>query len=264
MDCCAFCSAATYMIKPLYERMRISHKATLYRDVLYLFVEKEGCQFDAFFFPYGVSVFWGASKEMGLRLIQEEVQALEESHSDDLETDLFTYIYGDTAKFVEDEITLPNQDILTKLAISQGIAQSVKLGTFESSIQKTYNSTKTIPQNLFLHGKIPLSRKEIRRKMGELFISRNSINLHMDLMDTPEFFWEYPELEPLYMMTANYLDISRRVEVLNQRMDVIHGLFVMLGNELNHLHSSRLEMTIILLIVIEVLIALMRDVFHLI
>jgi uncharacterized Rmd1/YagE family protein len=264
MDCCAFCSAATYMIKPLYERMRISYKANLYRDVLHLFIEKEGCSFQAFFFPYGVSVFWGAPKELGLKMIQEEVEALEQFHCEDLETDLFTYSFGDIAKIVEDEITLPNEDVLTKLAVSHGIAQSVKLGTFESSIQKTYNSTKKIPENLVLQGKIPLSRKEIRRKMGELFISRNSINLHMDVLDTPEFFWEYPELEPLYMLTANYLDISRRVEVLNQRMDVIHGLFEMLGNELNHLHSSRLEMTIILLIVIEVLIALMRDVFHLI
>jgi uncharacterized Rmd1/YagE family protein len=252
------------MIKPLYERMRISYKASLYRDVLYLLVDKEGHKFEAFFFPYGVSVFWGTSKELGLRMIQEEVQSLEEFHSDDVEIDLFTYIYGDAARIVEDEITLPNHDVLTKLAISHGIAQSVKLATFESSIQKTYNSTKTIPQNLYMQGKIPLSRKEIRRKMGELFLARNSINLHMDVLDTPEFFWEYPELEPLYKLAANYLDISARVEVLNQRMDVIQGLFVMLGNELNHLHSSRLEMTIILLIVIEVLIALMRDIFHLI
>ena len=58
---CLFCSAATYLIKPLYERMRISYKANLYRDVLYLSVDKEGSQFEAFFFPYGVSVFWGDS-----------------------------------------------------------------------------------------------------------------------------------------------------------------------------------------------------------
>ena len=207
--------------------------------------------------------FGGTPKETCLKMLQEEVEALEEYHCQDVETDLFTYSYGDAPRIIEDEITLPNQDVLTKLAISHGIAQSVKLGTFESSIQTTYNSTKTIPQNLFQYGKIPLSRKEIRRKMGELFLARNSINLHMDVLDTPEFFWDYPELESLYKVAANYLDINRRVEVLNQRMDVIHGLFVMLGNELNHLHSSRLEMTIILLIVIEVLIAVMKDVFHL-
>ena len=95
--------------------------------------------------------------------------------------------------------------------------------------------------------------------MGELFIERNSINLHLDVLDAPEFFWEYPEMEPLYKMMSNYLDIKSRVEVLNQRLDVVHELFEMLGNELNHQHSSRLEWTIICLIVIEVLLTVSRD-----
>jgi uncharacterized Rmd1/YagE family protein len=65
-------------------------------------------------------------------------------------------------------------------------------------------------------------------------------------------------------MTANYLDIETRVEVLNQRLDVIHELFEMLGTELNHQHSSLLEWTIIVLIVMEVALTLMRDVFRVI
>ena len=97
-------------------------------------------------------------------------------------------------KIVEDEIILPNLDVLSRLAISHGLAQSVKLGTFESALRKTFNHTKHIPEDLAKHGRISLSRKEIRRKMGELFIERNSINLHVDVLDTPEFFWEYSEL----------------------------------------------------------------------
>lgn len=65
-------------------------------------------------------------------------------------------------------------------------------------------------------------------------------------------------------MTANYLDVRNRVEILNQRLDIIHDLFEVLGTELNHVHSNRLEWTIICLIVIEVIIALLRDVFHII
>ena len=64
------------------------------------------------------------------------------------------------------------------------------------------------------------------------------------------------------MMVANYLDIETRVEVLNQRLDVVHELFQMLGSELNHQHSSRLEWTIIWLIIIEVILTLLKDVFR--
>lgn len=264
MDCCAFCTASTYAVKSLYEVMRITYKTTLYRDVVYVALEKDGLPCDAFFFSYGVAVFWGVDKETGRTIIKEEIAPFEQQKSTDIETDVFTFDYGDAIKIVEDEITLPNETILTKLAISQGIAQSVKLGAFETSLQKTFQLTKLIPEDLAKYGKISLSRKEIRRKMGELFIARNSVNLNMDVLDTPEFFWEYPELEPLYMLIANYLDIRTRVEILNQRLNVIHGLFEMLATELNHSHSNRLEWAVIWLILIEVVISLVINVFHLI
>ena len=100
--------------------------------------------------------------------------------------------------------------------------------------------------------------------MGEIFLERNHINLHAEILDTPEFYWEHSEVEPFYRRTIHYLDVTKRVEVLNRRLNLLHELFEILGNELNHQQSSRLEMTIIILIVIEVVIALLRDLFHLI
>jgi uncharacterized Rmd1/YagE family protein len=265
MDCCAFCTSASYPTKAFYEDFRTQgRKTSIYKDAIHAELNCNNTVVDAFFFSYGVAVFWGLDKAQGLDLLVKELPEYAPELNEHVETDEFTYLYNHTPKIFEDEISLPNGDILTKLAFSHGIAQSVKLGTFETSIQQTFNATKQIPEELAEKGKIPLSRREIRRKMGELFIARNSINLHMDVLDTPEFFWEYPELEPLYMLMANYLDIRTRVEVLNQRLDVVHGLFEMLGTELNHLHSSRLEWTIICLIVIEVLVSLLRDVFRVI
>lgn len=267
MDCCALCTATAYSIKPLYESLRIHHKATLYKDVVFAEIQKYDKTFEVFFFSYGVVVIWGANKQNALSVVEAELVHFEQRHLNEIETDEFTYEYSANlvnAKIVDDDIFLPNNDILTKLAISHGIAQSVKLSTFETALYRTFNATKHFPEELSKHGKISLSRKMMRQKMGELFLARNSINLHMDVLDTPEFFWEYTELEPLYKMTANYLDVHPRVEVLNQRLDVIHGLFEMLGNELNHSHSSRLEWTIIWLIIIEVIITLLRDIFRVI
>lgn len=242
--------------------MRNRFKGTLYRDVLHLNIPNgEQESGDVFFFSYGALVCWGISQERVQQFLKE-VKAFEEQPNDEVETDEFSFVYGKTASVVEDEITLPDQEVMSKLAISHGLAQSVKLGSFEAAAQKTIDKTQYIPQDLAQYGKISLSRREIRRKMGELFVERNSINLHVNVLDSPEFFWEYPELEPLYRMIANYLDIGKRCEVLNQRLDAIHDLFDMLGSELNHQHSSKLEWIIIYLIVIEVVISLMRDVFR--
>lgn len=261
MDCRAYCTASAYKMKPLYEELRHHYKATNYRDVIHIEVKHDGLSGNVFLFSFGATVYWGIPKDKELAII-DSLQKFSENPLQEFETDEFTYIYGETQKVAEDEIVLPNTDILTKLAISYGVAQSVKLGTFENSLQKTFNKTRQIPEDLAKNGKISLSKNEIRRKMGELFIERNSINLHADVLDIPEFFWEYPELEPLYRMIANYLDISTRVEILNQRLDVIHELFQMLDTELKHQHSSRLEWIIICLIVIEVIVSLSHYVFH--
>lgn len=264
MECCAYCTASNYAIKPFYEAMRTTRKATLYRDVVHVAINKDVQAGDAFFFSFGVAVFWGIPKITAMQFLQTEMLPFELQHIEDQESDEFTFIYGESAKIIEDEIILPNDEMLTKLALSYGIAQSVKMGTFETKLQKIFNTSRQIPENLAKQGRISLSRSEIRRKMGELFIERTSINLHMDVLDTPEFFWEYPELESLYKLMASYLDLRPRLEVLNQRLDVIHGLFEMLGSELNHSHSSRLEWIIIILIIIEVVVSFLRDVFQII
>lgn len=261
MDCLAYCTAGSYLTKSLYESVRTRFKAALYRDVVHIEIPTPEGTGDLFCFPYGSCVFWGIPQDQTLTFLQE-LTTYEEGKLAEIETDEFTFIYGDTAKVAQDEIVLPNHEAMTKLAFSHGLAQSVKLGTFETRTLKTFNNARHIPQDLAKEGKIPLSRKEIRRKMGELFVERSSINLHVDVLDEPEIFWEYPELEPYYMMIANYLDVQTRVEVLNKRLEIIHELFEVLGNELNHQHSSRLEWTIILLIVIEVIISLVREVNH--
>lgn len=262
MDCRAYCTATSYHMKQLFELLREDHKPTLYRDVIHISVSRNDAVGDIFYFAYGAMVSWGLNSAIDA-LYLAKAKNVEQHIEYELDTDEFTFAKG-PAKIIEDEIFLPEDSVLERLAVSQGLAQSVKLGTFESSLHKILESTKQIPENLAKYGHIALSRKEIRKKMGELFIERSSINLHTNVLDTPEFFWEYSELEPLYTMTVNYLDIKQREGVLNQRLRVIHELFEMLGNELNHQHSSRLEWTIICLIIIEVLMSLLKDVFGLI
>jgi len=38
--------------------------------------------------------------------------------------------------------------------------------------------------------------------------------------DLQEFFWSFPDLEPLYNAARSYLEISQRVDLLNARVDV--------------------------------------------
>jgi uncharacterized Rmd1/YagE family protein len=114
-------------------------------------------------------------------------------------------------------------------------------------IENTYLSTVLADT-----GKIPLSRKSIAKLRGTLFSVKSDIMLNFNLLDTPEFFWSYPELEHEYNLVAKYLDIVSRVTVLNKKLETIHELLEMLASEQHHKHSSILEWIIILLIAFEV------------
>jgi len=264
MRCTSYCTASSYDMPSLYAALQKRGNVQLYRDLVHLQVKKDKMvKGDTFFFNYGAFVCWGLTQEEELEFLSF-CKEFEKDPLTKYELDEFTFVYGDGMKIEEDEITLQNKHALTKLAISYGLAQSVKLSIFEEVVQTTIDRSKNLPNNLAQKGKIPLSRKEISQKMGELFIERNYINLHTEVLDTPEFFWENPELENFYRRISHYLDVSKRVEVLNKRLTIIHELFEILSSELNHQHSSRLEWTIIILIVIEVIIALLRDLFHLI
>lgn len=264
MRCISYCTASAFDIPKLFQFLSTHHTVQLFRDVVYVGISEDKSHVkDIFYFSYGVVLCWGMNEEEELQALAS-IKPFEKEPNPKIEIDEFTYVYGNSMKIEEDEIMLHNKNILTKLAISHGVAQSVKLTTFEELIQKTIELTRHIPAELARKGKIPLSRKEISKKMGELFMERNFINLHAEILDTPEFFWDYPELEPFYRRSSHYLDVGKRVDILNKRLGIIHELLEILSVELNHQHSSRLEWTIIILIVIEVFILILKDLFHMI
>jgi uncharacterized Rmd1/YagE family protein len=79
------------------------------------------------------------------------------------------------------------------------------------------------------------------KQIGSLFILR--INWGGSILETPvsfdimwhldcchiefpniaflqEFFWSYPDLEPLYQATRSYFEIGTRIDLLNARVEV--------------------------------------------
>ncbi|MFY7842538.1 MAG: RMD1 family protein [Rhabdochlamydiaceae bacterium] len=259
MRCTGYCCAGSFDMINILHDFKDKANLHMYRDVIHFEEELK----DVFCFPYGAIVFWGYSPDEEKTFLSFLQKFIKETTSS-IEIDEFTFTYGEETHVKHDKIVLHNFSALTKLALSYGIAQSIKMTTFEETIETTVKLTKNLPKELETKGKIKLSRKEISKKIGEIFAKRTYINTHSEMLDTPEFFWDHPELEPFYRRMAQYLDIHKRVEILNRKLKVINELFEILQAELNHQHSSRLEWTIIILIVIEVVLVLVSDILHIV
>ncbi|KAI8058469.1 hypothetical protein BDF22DRAFT_666004 [Syncephalis plumigaleata] len=178
---------------------------------------------------------------------------------DEIELEEFHFYYNKEGqpRIYNDIITLRSAtNYMAKLTISHAVAQSTKLALFEGLVDNTIDTTKHIPWEMARTGNSNMTRTAISKKIGQLFIMRINVNLVSNVLDTPEIFWSEPAFQPLYDAIKGYLEISQRVELLNQRVTVISDLLDMLREHLNSRHGERLEWIVIYLIALEIVIGL--------
>eukprot|EP00871_Galdieria_phlegrea_P002150 jgi/Galph1/2936/GphlegSOOS_G1620.1 len=261
----SFCTAQEYRMGSLFRHFsEIGVHVELYGDIIHATYRDFEPIGDIFVFPYGAVVTWGLDEESE-SLILKTVRAFERSPLQTPEVDSFRYNHGSQWRISRDCITLTElsgeRAVLEKLAASHAMAQSVKLSAFEDSVQNTIAATRHLPEELARYGSISQSRTEISRNLGRLILDRHQVYLHADVLDTPEFFWEYEAFEPLYRSAERYLELRQRAELLNKRVEIVRELFDLLSQELQFKHNSDLEVIIICLITFEIVISLMKDIF---
>ena len=225
-------------------------KGSRHRDVIYVDFNHGEC----WLFDYGVLVFWGVdedTKQGFMRKIRDFVS----QPLDKAEFEEFRFVLNaDKLNIGSDCLHLEDDQELSRLAASHAFAQSAKLSGFESVVIGVIEDNEYIPRGLAKTGRIPLSRKQLAKLRGALFSARSDIVLNFNLLDTPEFFWEHPELEGIYNQVSRYLDLTPRVASLNMKLDTVYELFQMLADEQNHKHSAVLEWIIIILIALDIVI----------
>jgi uncharacterized Rmd1/YagE family protein len=216
---------------------------------------------DVFIFRYGVVVMWHLEPEEERHLLTIIRSFCEHDGLDEPESDDFAYeIGGDQPRFVSDILMMPDASVLAKLTASHGMAQSVKLSSFEESVQRSIEATRDLAAELAATGAIvSRSRRDIAMTLGSLVMDRHILYLFADVLDPPDIIWNHPEYDSLYRLVERYLELPQRVEMLNKRVDVVRELLNLLSNELQFRHSSRLEVIIIILIMLELILALGKE-----
>ena len=206
-------------------------------------------------------VAWGLTEAEERKIILEVSQFSKDPLVErNMEIEALQYCHdsNSTARVFGDIIILKQETMFIKLSIGHALAQSVKLSVFEDRLEDAISSAQPIPQWLAATGRVSLSHHQINKKIGQLFILRMQINLDSNVLDIPEIFWSQRQWEPLYKAARAYLEISQRVDVLNQRMAVISDLLDMLKEHLTSLQGEYLEWIVIILVAIEVVIGVIE------
>ncbi len=235
---------------------------------------------EIFVFSYGVVVFWNFSERQEKDILADLTFSEHESNiplvtrpldEDDFETEELHFEYSplvERPRVFNDMITLRSGDHMIKLTMSHAIAQSTKLSFFEEKMSQTMLEAQHVPKHLALTGQLGMTRKDIVKILGRLFKSRVDVNLckfclamHFQLLivvasnilDVPNFFWDSePTLHPLYFATREYLEISPRIKVLNERCRVFLELAEILSDSIADTKMSTITWIIIVLIIVSI------------
>eukprot|EP00746_Dinoflagellata_sp_MGD_P018476 gnl/MRDRNA2_/MRDRNA2_142847_c0_seq1.p1 gnl/MRDRNA2_/MRDRNA2_142847_c0~~gnl/MRDRNA2_/MRDRNA2_142847_c0_seq1.p1 ORF type:complete len:548 (-),score=92.05 gnl/MRDRNA2_/MRDRNA2_142847_c0_seq1:620-2104(-) len=254
------------------------------KDALQLEINGPDGPTDAFIFPFGCFVCWGCSRtefELAKDLLMPFTRPkLPKSQMQYVEEDSMGFVHetvkdsgedsngsgretGDSKSenpaedaVRDDKIYLMTTSHAEKLAHSYALAQSVKLGVFEEAVDESIDKARKIPKTMARTGRVEMSAKSIAMRMGELLELRCDVNLQTDILDTPEIFWDEAEFEQHYQAGRLYLDVDKRVDILNTRLEILRDLFDILQDAHNTRHGTKLEWIIIILVGIEVILGL--------
>ena len=218
----------------------------------YLFIQQDDGG-EAVIFLHGCIVFWGVDGDSRADLIKKIRRLSIEPYKHPVD-EVYNIQQGDEVSIIESDLFLDSDAVDAKIAISYALAQAVKLKHYEDILSDTMPDLLTLPSELAKKGKIGISKKKALKKTGEIFLVRTQINLHSDLLDTPEYFWERTDREEdIYNLVIMEMELRKRVRKLNHRLDIMQSTYDLLRAHIEHKDSILLEQTIIVLIALEII-----------
>lgn len=211
-------------------------------------------------FANGCVVIWNCPRAK-LSLITEFVHAFCLNPLPKKLVEGFMYLYGDQTTirphdyFNVEVLTIEENDPELKLSLAYGFSQSIKLREAELRIEGLIEKYRPMVTALAQNGRMSVSRLQVQKIIGEILEAKSQINLNASFCYQPKFFWKYANLESYYLMLERYLDITIRIEALNQQLDALNEIFHLFNSYLENEHSHFLEMIIIVLITIEIIVS---------
>lgn len=224
------------------------------KEVVLMKVGRKEC----FVFNFGCLVCWSCKAEVA----EAAKEALQPHLVEPLDTQNIDADFVDIQGGLDLGLSSREPQTFERVALAYALAQSVRLGSLELRIDRWIAQTRGLPEQLATNGRTSLTGKGITKLIGQLICLKHEVNLETDILDTPEFFWEYGDFEPLYQSSRAHLDVDQRVSVVNQRFEVLQDLFDVLEAELNERNANRLEWIVIVLLAGSIVVMALRFYSH--
>jgi uncharacterized Rmd1/YagE family protein len=149
---------------------------------------------------------------------------------------------------------------LDKLKIvSLALAQSVALDYFENSVSSAMSKFHPVVRTMREEGQLRLKHSEVLSLVGFAMEIRSVILENLTLFDDPPESWESESLAHLDSALFDQFDLEERINAINQKLAYLKDAGSILMEVLTNRKSVRLEWIVIVLIAIEVVFFLWKE-----
>lgn len=266
MYCISFCIGQKTDLFLLEKNLRQhqSHQVNKYKGVLSFILPDDK---QLFFFEIGTMVTWNCKRYESLKWLKKAlVYTSNPLPIKEVVQDEFSYLIGEQTIIKPhqtsniDCITLKDNSENIKLSFSYGLSQSIKLNFFEQRLEKLIAKSRPMMEIIEKKSFKKISKRSLHKAIALQLIEKSELNLMSNFQYQPAFFWQHPTLESYYHLIGGYMDVEKRGDTLNKRLDVLNEIHDVILSYNETLHSSRLEIIIVILLMIEIVFGVLN--FH--
>jgi len=138
------------------------------------------------------------------------------------------------------------------LVIADVLAKSVALAHYERRIGAFFRVIEPLAQTLATNGKLPRDRTSILKLIGESLIVSHRMAARVAVDDKPDILWDRVDLERLYARLEDEYELKERATTLADKVETVQNTASVLTDLIDAQRSLRLEVTVVLLIAVEI------------
>jgi uncharacterized Rmd1/YagE family protein len=140
------------------------------------------------------------------------------------------------------------------LVLADALSKHVALARDEREVNAVLDIIEPIARDLARTGSAPWNRRRLLKLVGQALIVQHRLSGRIAVDDRPDILWDRPDLERFHARLGDEYELKERSETLKHKLDVIVETGRALTDILDTNRSTRLEVTIVLLILTEILI----------
>jgi uncharacterized Rmd1/YagE family protein len=142
------------------------------------------------------------------------------------------------------------------LVVADALAKTVSLARDEREVARVFDRIEPFAANLAAKGRPPWDRRSMLRLIGQALLLQQRVSGRIAVDEKPDILWDRPDLERLYARLGDEYELPERADALQNKIDVVVEASRILTDVLDTDRATRLEATIVILIVMEILVTL--------